>query len=501
MFRSPRPAARISAVVALTLVMALGAASPAFAAMSRSLVMSRAQHWVDLVIPYSQTTYRDLDGRAVSYGSGYRTDCSGFVSMAWNTFMPGYSTRTLNQTATQITKEALQPGDALVAYNYHAVIFGGWADAERTKFYEYQMGSEVAPGDGTGMRIEEYPGPSPADSPYIPYRLNGITENIDYSGFIEPVQGDDRYKTAVAASRSAFATGSAETVVIASGENWPDALGASALAGAVGGPVLLTKSASLPASVVSEIARLGAKEAIVVGGTSAVSANVFSALDALPSVAATRVAGTDRYATSGAIARETVRRLNRPGGYTGTVFVTTGTNFPDALAASPLAARSVWPIVLTRPDMLSSEASAAIRAIGAESALVLGSASAVSTSTEADITGLLGEGRVTRLAGYSRYDTGFEIAKYGLANCGLTMAGPGIATGANFPDALAGGVMSARQGTVLLLTPAGWLDADVATLLLQNAATVGKPRVLGGETVLKPIVREAIALAVGSGPE
>ncbi len=504
MFRSPRPAARFSAVVALTLVMALGAASPAFAAMSRSLVMARAQHWVDLDIPYSQTTYRDLDGRVVSYGAGYRTDCSGFVSMAWNTFKPGYSTRTLNQTATQITKEALQPGDALVAYNYHAVIFGGWVpDTNRTRFYEYQMGSVVdtTTGDGTGMRIEIYPGPSPAASPYIPYRLNGITENIDYAGFIEPIEGTDRYKTAVAASRSAFATGSAETVIIASGENWPDALGASALAGAVGGPVLLTKSASLPASVVSEIARLGATEAIVVGGTPAVSASVFSALDALPSVAATRVAGTDRYATSSAIAKEAVRRLNRPGGYTGTVFVTTGTNFPDALAASPLAASSIWPIILTRPDMLSSEASAAIKAIGAESALVLGSASAVSTSTEADIEAMLGEGRVTRLAGYSRYDTGFEIAKYGLANCGLTMAGPGVATGANFPDALAGGVMSAQLGTVLLLTPAGWLDADVATLLLQNAATVGKPRVLGGETVLKPIVREAIALAIGSGPE
>ncbi|TDB37967.1 MAG: cell wall-binding repeat-containing protein [Actinobacteria bacterium] len=505
MFRSPRPAARFSAVVALTLVMALGAASPAFAAMSRSLVMARAQRWVDLAIPYSQTTYRDLDGKVVSYGSGYRTDCSGFVSMAWNTFKPGYSTRTLNQTATRITKEALQPGDALVAYNYHAVIFGGWANPERTKFYEYQMGSVVdtATGDGTGMRIETYPGPSPKDSPYIPYRLNGITENIDYSGSIEPIEGADRYKTAVAASRSAFTTGSAGTVVIASGENWPDALGASALAGAVGGPVLLTKPDALPAAVAAEIARLGAREAIVVGGEPAVSASVFRQLDALASVSATRVAGTDRYATSARIAEETVRRAGlRSRGYTGTVFVTTGANFPDALAASPLAAKSVWPIVLTRPgDGLSQDASASIAKIRANRALVLGSASAVSTSTKADLVGMLGEDRVVRLAGYSRYDTGFEIAKYGLANCGLTINGTAIATGANFPDALAGGVMAARHNTVLMLTPPGWLSANVADLLVQNAASAGKPRVLGGPTVLKPIVREAIALALGTPAE
>ncbi len=502
MFRSPRPAARVSAVVVLALGLALGAASPASAAMSRSLVMARAQHWVDLVIPYSQTTYRDLDGRIVGYGQGYRTDCSGFVSMSWNTFMPGYSTRTLSQTATQITKEALQPGDALVAYNYHAVIFGGWADAGRTTFYEYQMGSEVSPGDGTGMRIETYPGWSPPESPYVPYRLNGITENIDYTGFITPVQGADRYQTAVAASRSAFATGSAGTVVIASGDNWPDALGASTLAGAVHGPVLLTKPGALPGAVSAEIARLGAHEAVVVGGEAAVSGAVFRALDALPGVDATRVAGPDRYATSAAIARESVRRLQLvTGGYDGHVFVTTGMNFPDALAASPLAAKSGWPILLTRPDALSSEASSAIAAIHADRALVLGSASAVSTSTEADLTAMLGEGTVTRLYGYSRYDTGYEIATYGLANCGLTLTAPAIATGENFPDALAGGVMAARLDTVLLLTPSKWLDADVANLLLDHAATVGKPMVLGGEVTLKPIVREAIALAVGSGPE
>ena len=500
MFRSPRPAARLAVVAALTLVMALGA-SPAYAAMSRSLVMSRAQHWVDLVIPYSQTTYRDLDGKSVSYSSGYRTDCSGFVSMSWNTFKPGYSTRTLQQTATPITKEALQVGDALVSYNYHAVIFGGWVPGtNRTKFYEYQMGSEVSPGDGTGMRIETYPGYSPKDSPYIPYRLNGITENIDYTGFIEPVEGANRYKTAVAASRSAFATGTAAAVVVASGENWPDALGASALAGVIGGPVLLTTPDSLPSEVAAEIKRLGAKEAIVVGGESSVSSRVFSALDSITGVIATRVAGADRYETSALIAGEAVRRKKLSGTYTGTVFVTTGVNFPDALAASPLAAKSCWPILLTKPEALSRDTSNAIKSIGANHVIVLGSASAVSTTTEADLDELLGDPlKVDRLQGKTRYDTGYEIATYGLANCGLGMNGVAIATGENFPDALAGGVMAARSGTVLMLTPPKWLDADVADLLLKNAATAGKPLVLGGVTSVLPIVREAIALAVGSG--
>ncbi|KAF0209450.1 MAG: cell wall-binding repeat-containing protein [Actinomycetota bacterium] len=497
MHRSPRPALRSVAVVTLALVMAFATASPAFAAMSRSLVMQRAQTWVDFVIPYSQSAYRDMSNNAVGFSSGWRTDCSGFVSMSWNTFKPGYSTRTLQQTSTRITKEALQPGDALIAYNYHAVIFGGWADAERTQFYEYQMGSEVASGDGTGMHIEEYPGYSPPDRPYYPYRLNGITENIDYAGHIEPIEGMTRYSTALAASRSAFATGSAGTVIVASGDNWPDALGASALAGAVGGPVLLTRPDSLPAEVSSEIARLGAHEVIVVGGTGAVSAKVFRALDDLASVTPTRVAGGDRYSTAARVARETVRRLKLRGPYDGTVFITTGTNFPDALAASSLAAKSGWPILLTQSGTLSSDTSAAIAAIGASSAIILGGTAPVSASIEASLVADMGSSEVTRVAGINRYDTAFRIAEYGMTNCGLGVAGVAIATGTDFPDALAGGVMAGRGGTLLLLTPPGSLDPDVAELLLQRAAEVGVPRVLGGTSAVRPIVREAIALALG----
>jgi len=54
------------------------------------------------------------------------------------------------------------------------------------------------------------------------------------------IAGANRYATAVAVSKKAFPAG-ADAVVIATGENWPDALGGSALAGALGGPILLTR--------------------------------------------------------------------------------------------------------------------------------------------------------------------------------------------------------------------------------------------------------------------
>jgi Tol biopolymer transport system component len=79
------------------------------------------------------------------------------------------------------------------------------------------------------------------------------------------VAGPDRYATAVEASKVGYPSGAA-SVVIATGENWPDALGGSALAGAVDGPLLLTRATTIPDVTRAEIVRLKAKTAYVLGG-------------------------------------------------------------------------------------------------------------------------------------------------------------------------------------------------------------------------------------------
>jgi putative cell wall-binding protein len=485
---------------ACALVLALVPASPALAAMSRSVVMQRAEQWVAMPIPYSQTGWADIYGTTVySPSKGWRRDCSGFTSMAWNLPKPGASTRTLHFYSDQITKAALQPGDAMVSYDNHALIFGGWADDAHTTYYAYEMSSSASKNstptpDGTITRVTPYPYWGSNASTYLPYRLKGITENIDYGAYITPVEGSNRYATALAASRTAFTDGSAKTAIVASGENWPDALGASALAGAVGGPVLLTKPDALPAGVAAELARLGVTEVIVVGGTGAVRPSVASALDALPGVSVTRIGGSNRYATARLIAEETGRRVTSSGGTPDpAVFVATGANFPDALAASPIAYAKTRPIVLTTPASLSSEAAAAITALGTSEVVILGGTGPVSSEVETRLAGVLGDENVSRLAGADRYATGYAIAVYGHDECDLSYSGAGVATGASFPDALAGGAMAGKLGTVMLLTPTAKLDGRVAELMLANRTEFGKPHCLGGLSALKPIVREAIA--------
>jgi hypothetical protein len=174
----------LAACVAVAFAATLVAPAPA-SALSRSDVMARARRWVGLAIPYSQTFYRDDNGATATASTGWRCDCSGFVSMTWLTSHPGMSTRTLHLISTAVPRELLQPGDALVSYDNHAVLFGGWANAERTLYYAYEMSSSASRNstptpDGTVVRVTPYPYWSwPADQPYVPYRRNGVTGSID----------------------------------------------------------------------------------------------------------------------------------------------------------------------------------------------------------------------------------------------------------------------------------------------------------------------------------
>lgn len=104
-------------------------------ATTRAQIIKRAKEWVAAQVPYSMTEY---------WSDGYRQDCSGFVSMAWN--LPGNEwTGSLDQYGVKIPKADLQPGDILLFHNpadpekgSHVVIFGGWTDYTHTYYIAYE---------------------------------------------------------------------------------------------------------------------------------------------------------------------------------------------------------------------------------------------------------------------------------------------------------------------------------------------------------------------------
>ena len=287
------------------------------------------------------------------------------------------------------------------------------------------------------------------------------------SGAAKPIRvsGSDRYATAAAAANQfvalleqAPALGGAgrhaDTVIVASGEAFPDALAASALARTLEAPVVLTPHGRLDAAVKSFVVRNRISKVVIVGGPAAVSDRVAEALRALSGVKSVeRHAGPDRYATAARIAQAVGTPGNLCGSTTPTVIVTTGQDYPDALVAGPLAYRGRHPIVLTARDRLPAATAEYLRTSGAKQAVIVGGLAAVSEAV-ADAVEALGLA-TSRVSGSDRADTSAQFARRFNANSGPSCYRRdtvGLATGWAFPDALAAAALLGRYGAPLLLT-------------------------------------------------
>lgn len=112
--------------------------------------------------------------------------------------------------------------------------------------------------------------------------------------------GSDRYETSVLISQEAFPDG-ADTVFLGSGEDFPDALAGGAAGGTLSAPVLLVRATAIPDAVTAELARLNPSLIVILGGETAVSAEVAEeALDYGEAVE--RLGGENRYETAALIA-------------------------------------------------------------------------------------------------------------------------------------------------------------------------------------------------------
>lgn len=97
--------------------------------MARSTIISRGQAWVDAHVPYNKVY------------DGYRSDCSGFVSMTWGLPKPGHTTETLPGVSSKIDKNQLQPGDALLCPGTHVTLFVSWTDGSKGSYVMMQEGN------------------------------------------------------------------------------------------------------------------------------------------------------------------------------------------------------------------------------------------------------------------------------------------------------------------------------------------------------------------------
>ena len=288
---------------------------------------------------------------------------------------------------------------------------------------------------------------------------------------VRRLSGASRYDTAIAVSQQAFPAG-AKVVLIATGQNYPDALAAGPAAAALTAPLLLTSTASLPIAVRNEIIRLHPDRIIVVGGAGAVSAAVFSSLVPLADDVE-RAEGANRYATARAITEKAFGPGTAP-----EVYIATGRNFPDALSASAVGAALGRPVLLVdgSASSLDTATTTLLSSLGATHVFIAGGTGVVSTgiSTQLSNIGYV----VERLGGANRYATSLKINAEGYDGASPAPIRAIIATGVNFPDALAGSAWAGKVRAPLFIVPGtcipqGMLDELTSLGIIQSTLIGG----------------------------
>ena len=177
-------------------------------------------------------------------------------------------------------------------------------------------------------------------------------------------------------------------------------------------------------------------------------------------------------------------------GFSGRAFVARGDNYPDALAASPLAAAWRAPIILARPGTVAPALPSQVTRV-----TILGQADVVSAGIESTLKTQLGASNVSRLGGATRYETAAMIAGAGVTG-GLSWNGVGITTGENFPDALGGSALAGAVGGPLLLVRATAIPEVTRAEIRRLGANM--VYVLGGSGAIEDVVVAELRAMLGN---
>ena len=296
--------------------------------------------------------------------------------------------------------------------------------------------------------------------------------------------GENRVDTALAIAQAEY-PGKIENVVLATADNYPDALAGSVLAYKLNAPILLVGSSEADQTKVLDYLKAKLDPAgtvYILGGTAAVSSAMENKVAASGFNHITRIGGADRYETSAKIADQLGVRSGTP------VVLVTGENYPDGLSVSSVAAQMQMPILLVQKDGISSAVAQEIAAIKPAKVYIIGGEGAIGATVEsqaAQITSL-DKANIVRISGADRYETSLAVAKY------FNLSGQNvcIATGNDFPDALAGSVYAANYNASIILVDKTLSDNETTYLI--NRKLPGAT-ILGGEGAVSQNVQQQIS--------
>ena len=291
---------------------------------------------------------------------------------------------------------------------------------------------------------------------------------LDVEAKAERIYGQNRFETAEWISKRGWME--ADTIVLARGDQFPDALAGTPLAYKEDAPILLTPPDKLDNSVKVEIERLKPSKVIILGGTGAISSSVENELKKMK-LTVERIAGENRFETA-------VKIAEKVGFEKKTAIIADGRNFPDALAVAPYAAKNGYPILLVGKEM-PSEVKGILNKL--DKTIVVGGENAVNKTVYNQLPGK------SRLAGANRYATAAEIIKHEFKG-DITSAY--VATGQNFADALTGSVLAAKNNKPVILVMSDRVPDE--TMQLVKDKNTNDFIAFGGTTAISDKVLEQL---------
>ncbi|MGD8167039.1 cell wall-binding repeat-containing protein [Herbiconiux sp. P16] len=280
-----------------------------------------------------------------------------------------------------------------------------------------------------------------------------VMDIVPATSIVERIDGEDRYEVAARVAQQ-IAPATAPLVYVASGENYSDALSASAIAAQHNAPLVLSTSTGLTNYVHNVVVGFEPTDIVMVGGPVSLQPSVEQELKGIASKV-TRISGADRFAVS----RNLISHPTFGAMPSTQLYVASGLKFPDALSASPAAAKIKTPVLLVNGEAtaLNADEKALLMSRGVTNATVFGGEDTLSAAVAADIKTVTGT--LSRIEGIDRFAVSANITA---ANYTAPVDTIYFATGANYPDALAGGVLAGINNSPILLVRKNCVQPEVA---------------------------------------
>ena len=302
----------------------------------------------------------------------------------------------------------------------------------------------------------------------ITYLFNWIEERVDWmdrmlkTPEINRLYGNNRYDTAIKIADKLKTLRGIEnfsTVVLADGQNFPDALCSAYLANSLNAPIILINEKN--ANTVTEYINKNLSEngkILVLGGENAISSSLLSALNG----ECTRISGQNRYETNMKILEALTTEVKE-------LLVCTGNSYADSLSASAVDI----PILLVK-DALTDAQIEYLKKAGLEKIYIIGGNRAVNAAVEKQIKKYA---EVERIAGANRFATSLSVAQTFFPEADNAV----LSYSHNFPDGLCGGTLANALNCPVLL---GRTNDTILVKPYFEENAILKTTVLGGETLI-----------------